>query len=223
MNHQSNDTILGPGGRFQYRGTPESFSARSTQRMWYGSLFTTPEIRHNCPPEHDRQFDQRWHSKDKNLGVLQVTSNLKLASLKGSRKYCFRTVMLPYCFARLEDGGFLALNREYKPLGMPRDPFYQYEDFAHLSIPEDTFDLRFASVVVVTEGEVERFWLDSQLIETSLSVWRQCIVRTKFLVGQGDTEYPAGRQLKKLLSIPQQSVTHFGGRIPGVYVIGGDK
>lgn len=41
-----------------------------------------------------------------------------------------RHLYLPYCLQRLKDGRYIVLNRYYKPLGMPRGDFMDYEGHA---------------------------------------------------------------------------------------------
>src|SRR5687767_9310467 len=41
----------------------------------------------------------------------------------------FRCVHLPYCLQRMEDGRYVVLNREYKPLGFQTYDFINYRDF----------------------------------------------------------------------------------------------
>lgn len=43
--------------------------------------------------------------------------------------YDFRSVYLPYCLKRQEDGRYIVLNREYKPLGFNTDTHVNYEDY----------------------------------------------------------------------------------------------
>ena len=42
----------------------------------------------------------------------------------------YRRIWLPYCVQKMNDhaGGWIVLNREYKPLGMPLDQWAVYED-----------------------------------------------------------------------------------------------
>jgi hypothetical protein len=39
-----------------------------------------------------------------------------------------RHIYFPYCLERLEDGRYIVLNRNYKPLGDPRRDWVVYED-----------------------------------------------------------------------------------------------
>lgn len=41
----------------------------------------------------------------------------------------FRMVYLPYCLQRQKDGTWLALNRRYKPVGITRTDFVDYEAY----------------------------------------------------------------------------------------------
>ena len=41
----------------------------------------------------------------------------------------FRSVYLPYCLKKLEDGSFIVLNRNYKPLGFNTREHINYEDY----------------------------------------------------------------------------------------------
>ncbi len=41
----------------------------------------------------------------------------------------FREVHLPYCLEKQEDGGYVVLNREYKPLGFAKREHYKYSDY----------------------------------------------------------------------------------------------
>lgn len=41
----------------------------------------------------------------------------------------FISVVLPYCLKRLEDGTYVILNREYKPIGFKTREHIEYEDF----------------------------------------------------------------------------------------------
>ena len=41
----------------------------------------------------------------------------------------FRSVHLPYCIQRQDDGSYVVLNREYKPLGFKTNGYVQYCDY----------------------------------------------------------------------------------------------
>lgn len=41
----------------------------------------------------------------------------------------FRAVFLPYCIQKLDDGRFVVLNRDYKPLGFKTREHIVYEDY----------------------------------------------------------------------------------------------
>lgn len=41
----------------------------------------------------------------------------------------FRSVYLPYCIDRQEDGSWVILNREYKPVGFNTNDFINYKDY----------------------------------------------------------------------------------------------
>ncbi len=41
----------------------------------------------------------------------------------------FRSVFLPYCLRRQEDGRWIVLNREYKPVGFRTSDHVRYEDY----------------------------------------------------------------------------------------------
>ena len=41
----------------------------------------------------------------------------------------FRAIYLPYCIQHQEDGSWLVLNRQYKPVGFNTDDHLKYEDF----------------------------------------------------------------------------------------------
>jgi len=43
-----------------------------------------------------------------------------------------RAIFLPYCIQRLEDGRYVVLNRNYKPLGFRTTEFLRYEDYHNL-------------------------------------------------------------------------------------------
>lgn len=43
--------------------------------------------------------------------------------------YDFRSVHLPYCLHRLENGSYVVLNREYKPLGFRTYEHIDYESY----------------------------------------------------------------------------------------------
>jgi hypothetical protein len=40
-----------------------------------------------------------------------------------------RAIFLPYCIQRLEDGRYVVLNRNYKPLGFQTTEHLKYEDY----------------------------------------------------------------------------------------------
>lgn len=40
-----------------------------------------------------------------------------------------RSICLPYCLDRQPDGGYVALNREYKPIGFRTTGFVTYKDY----------------------------------------------------------------------------------------------
>lgn len=50
------------------------------------------------------------------------------------RKNKYARLWLPYCFRKMEHDKhkyvFLPLNREYKPIGLPYDPWINYENYA---------------------------------------------------------------------------------------------
>jgi len=41
----------------------------------------------------------------------------------------FRTVALPYCLKKMEDGTYIILNRKYKPIGFNSQEHVIYEDY----------------------------------------------------------------------------------------------
>lgn len=41
----------------------------------------------------------------------------------------FRSIYLPYCLMKQEDGSWVVLNREYKPVGFNTHDFIKYEDY----------------------------------------------------------------------------------------------
>ena len=41
----------------------------------------------------------------------------------------FRYIYLPYCLLKHESGGYLILNRDYKPLGFSTGKYLTYEDY----------------------------------------------------------------------------------------------
>lgn len=41
----------------------------------------------------------------------------------------FRAICLPYCLKQLEDGSYIALNRDYKPLGFNTMTHIKYEEY----------------------------------------------------------------------------------------------
>lgn len=41
----------------------------------------------------------------------------------------FRSIYLPYCLKKQEDGKYAVLNREYKPVGFNTKEFIKYEEF----------------------------------------------------------------------------------------------
>jgi hypothetical protein len=40
----------------------------------------------------------------------------------------FRSVFMPYCLRKQEDGKYVVLNREYKPVGFFTDEYVKYEE-----------------------------------------------------------------------------------------------
>lgn len=56
-------------------------------------------------------------------------------------KYEVRRRFLPYCLKRLDDGRYVILNRDYKPLGLPGTDWVTYEEHpsaVRLRITEET-------------------------------------------------------------------------------------
>lgn len=41
----------------------------------------------------------------------------------------FRAIYLPYCIEQQEDGSWVVLNRQYKPVGFNTDHYIKYEEF----------------------------------------------------------------------------------------------
>jgi hypothetical protein len=41
----------------------------------------------------------------------------------------FRSIYMPYCLQKQEDGSYAVLNREYKPVGFNTTDFIQYSEF----------------------------------------------------------------------------------------------
>ncbi len=41
----------------------------------------------------------------------------------------FRSIYMPYCLKKQEDGSYAVLNREYKPVGFNTRDFINYEDY----------------------------------------------------------------------------------------------
>ena len=58
------------------------------------------------------------------------TGELKGAPVRHDFHGEFRWAFLPYCLDRQEDGRWVILNRDYKPLGMLTRDFVRYEDHA---------------------------------------------------------------------------------------------
>lgn len=214
---QEPEAITGPKGQFKYCGDADSFTVVRT----LGELtFNKAIVQNHCPPDHHLSYRARWEIEQGEPGYLQIVNALKTASAGRSRSYMFRRTYLPYCFTRLDDGRYLALNRQYKPLGMPEGQFYAYEQFSLFACPLETFDLRFASNIYVSGGKVKRFWIDNQCIETSLLAWRQYIVQMRFMLRMQGNGLAYGHRLEALLSLPEASITTYGGRLPGVHIIG---
>ncbi len=49
-------------------------------------------------------------------------------------QYSFRQIYLPYCLDRQENGEYVVLNRQYKPVGFTTGEWILYEDFP-VSVP----------------------------------------------------------------------------------------
>jgi hypothetical protein len=47
----------------------------------------------------------------------------------------------PYCFVRLNAGGWLPLGRQYKPVGYDQSGYYDYDAYAHLAWRFDPIEL----------------------------------------------------------------------------------
>lgn len=41
----------------------------------------------------------------------------------------FRSIYMPYCLKKQEDGSYAVLNREYKPVGFNTSDYIKYEEF----------------------------------------------------------------------------------------------
>jgi hypothetical protein len=211
------EELTGPKGQFRYSGDADTFRA---SRVFGELIFNKQVVRDHCPPDHATDYRHKWQVKQGVPGFLQVVNALKNASVSRSRSYMFRRSFLPYCFVRLDDGNFLPLNRQYKPLGMPEDHNFDYEQFAIMACPLETFDLRFTDSILIDNGQVERFWIDNQCIELNLIAWRQYIVQMRFMLRLQGEGLAFGHRLEALLSLPENSITTFGGRLPGIHILG---
>ncbi len=41
----------------------------------------------------------------------------------------FRTIVMPYCLKKMEDGSYIVLNRKYKPVGFNTHEHLKYENY----------------------------------------------------------------------------------------------
>ena len=60
--------------------------------------------------------------KRKAMGFLKI-NNINMALQD------FRAIYLPYCLIKQSNGGYVVLNREYKPLGFNTSDRVEYEDY----------------------------------------------------------------------------------------------
>lgn len=60
---------------------------------------------------------------------------------KRQRRDYYRRIHQSYCLKRLANGRYIALNRDYKPLGLETQEFVRYEDFPLDSLPGLTSEI----------------------------------------------------------------------------------
>jgi hypothetical protein len=71
----------------------------------------------------------------------------------------FRSVFLPYCLKRQEDGRYAILNREYKPVGFFTDDFIKYEDYPVLVNLKEMTPAKAAKLSHKGEKNIEAIFL----------------------------------------------------------------
>ena len=79
-----------------------------------------------------------------------------MINLKGRRD-------IPYCYVRLQNGSWLPLDRNYKPIGVSIRTWVNYEDFAHQAVRFDCDPHTLGDGVRETEDTV---WLYSDDLRT---------------------------------------------------------
>src|SRR5580700_2604311 len=81
----------------------------------------------------------------------------------------FRSVHLPYCIFREEDGSYVFLNREYKPLGFRTTDFIEYGKYP-IKVKFKRFTSKIASKLSWNgSGELDRIYLYNDATNPSKS------------------------------------------------------
>src|SRR5262245_56006127 len=72
----------------------------------------------------------------------------------------FRAVHLPYCLERLDDGRYVVLNREYKPLGFNTSDFIKYKNYPMIAVRFGRLTQKLAARVSIDgDSSLERIFL----------------------------------------------------------------
>ena len=98
----------------------------------------------------------------------------------------FRWQFLIYCLNRLPDGSYIALNRDYKPLGFPRQPFVEYETApGRFKFKRALSQDQIAALSYKGDTSAERIYLynDGCVPTRSASAWRDYSARLERLAG----------------------------------------
>lgn len=67
----------------------------------------------------------------------------------------FRCIYLPYCLVKQNNGNYLVLNWNYKPLGFATNDFLQYEDYP--------IEVKFRGLTKITAAKLS--WNESDNVE----------------------------------------------------------
>jgi hypothetical protein len=94
----------------------------------------------------------------------------------------FRRVFLPYCLMRLQDGRYVATNRQYKPIGSVSTSWVDYEnlpDTGKLTIPAKLI----AQLDYRGQAEGDRIYLyrDANIPTRSPANWAEYAARLEIL------------------------------------------
>lgn len=101
-------------------------------------------------------------------------------------------VFLPYCLVRLKDGGYVTLNREYKPVGFNTREWIRYEDYP-ISVPYKITPALAEKLSLRGDSDIDGVYLysDGCVPTRSAKNWKDYQARLEILANLKFVESPA--------------------------------